>query len=229
MNAQTHEIRRSNRVSRFSVESPKGRFDVVAIGFPSRAGGWATVQITKPDGSVVEHRGSMEIERGGKLRADQVPYAELPIRNVRVSSLGGDVVGTGKTARAATEDYATQVVEYVIDGFTPPAPEPTELQRLVDRDTFTGSGSAALGVAVSARKMGDLSRHFLGVIVEIPADRQGAWVRRYTDPKDVSVFYGIGELELATKDDLVEAARYFLHGQYAETRKLAAALAAAVR
>jgi len=101
--------------------------------------------------------------------------------------------------------------------------DPNALKALVERTTFTGSGSAAMGVPVTQSARGDMGRYFVGTIVDVSDDRGAVWVRRYTDPADVSVLFSVSELELATSDDLVAAARYFLNGQYRETADLKAA------
>lgn len=101
------------------------------------------------------------------------------------------------------------------------------LRDLIDRDSFIHPGvSAALGAAVTHVMRGDLARqrNVLGIIVDVPDDRRSVWVRRYTDGPDVAAVYSVSELELATPDDLVQVARYFLQRQYNETRDLQAAI-----
>lgn len=101
-----------------------------------------------------------------------------------------------------------------------------EFKDLVDRDQIVVPGvSAALGAAVSHRAMGNLTRHFLGVVVEVMPDRRSVWVRRFHDDADTSVWYAVRDLELATTEDLVEAGRYFLNRQYREVGELRKAVA----
>jgi hypothetical protein len=101
-----------------------------------------------------------------------------------------------------------------------------QLQDLVERDSFINPGvSAALGVTVARKAAGDIGREPLGVIVDVAPGRQSVWVRRFTDDVDVSVSYSLRELELATSQDLVEIARYFLGRQYREVGELRAKVA----
>lgn len=98
---------------------------------------------------------------------------------------------------------------------------------MVARDAIFGNRSAAYGWPVTSPARGDIGRYFVGVIVDVSEDRQSVWVRRYTDPADVSILYSVRELEPATKEDMASAASYFLNQQYREVCDLKAAVKAA--
>jgi hypothetical protein len=96
---------------------------------------------------------------------------------------------------------------------------------MVARDAIFGNRSAAYGWPVTSPARGNSPRYFVGVIVDVSESRESVWVRRYTDPADVSVLYSVRELEPATKDDMATAASYFLNQQYREVQDLQARVA----
>lgn len=186
-------------------------------------------------GETIEKRGTMTVER--TLAVGPGERLHEPISKVSVTSIGGDVVGEDRLVKRAVEDYVSKVAQEVLRQRRAPAlaaapKDPSgsdKLRALVDKTTFTGSGSAAMGVAVTKFAAGDMGRQFLGSIVDVKVGDAGCWVRRFSDPADVSVWYSIRELELATPDDLVGAARYFLSLQVRETAELRSEIAKAAR
>ncbi len=96
-----------------------------------------------------------------------------------------------------------------------------ELRTLIDTPSFSGA-SSALGRTVTAVRPGGFQREPLGVIVDVKHGDAGVWVRRFTDEADVSVWYAVRDLELASTEDLVSIARTMLNWQYREVIDLRA-------
>lgn len=170
------------------------------------------------DGWVEKRKGVMNVER--TAIGHKVMFAS-------VGSLLSEVNGSGRTAKAAAEEYGSKVARAIVDQRRKAAAEPVErtgFRTLVESNSIFGTHSAALGVAVTKFAAGDLGRSFVGTVVDVSDDRKSVWIRRYSDPADVSILYSVRELELATNDDLVGAARYFLSLQYRETQELRKAI-----
>lgn len=100
-----------------------------------------------------------------------------------------------------------------------------KLKTLVATQSFTGSGSVARGVPVSREAAGTRGREFVGIIVDVAEGGLGVWVRRPSDDADVSVWYSVNELDVASSEELAQIARFFLNRQYLEVAELRSAIA----
>jgi len=197
-----------------AADGTETTYPVMGKWFDGYTGSTVFVTVRLPDGTQIERRGTLNVERS--VFGDKVFFAT-------VSSLNGDVKGEGRYVKAAVEDFVSQVLRVVLD-----QERKSPLQVLVERNSITGTHSAALGAAVSRKAAGESVREVLGTIVDVSEPgRLGVWVRRYHDDAETSVWYSVRELELATQDDLVQVARYFLGRQYRETAELQATVKAA--
>lgn len=77
-----------------------------------RTGDTIQVAIIAPDGTDTRKAGQISVQR--VLREGRGERLIEAIAKVRVESLFGDVVGTGRSRREAAEDYASKVAHQVV-------------------------------------------------------------------------------------------------------------------